>query len=86
MDLDGMEGFDMNCHSPLAITQHFIRTHLEKRNLEDALSCLTDTVEWFGTGAFEVVQGKKAARLFLAGEISALPAGYTVAFENMSER
>ncbi|MEG1730291.1 MAG: diguanylate cyclase [Oscillospiraceae bacterium] len=75
----------MLCNSPIAVTQHFIRAHMEQRNLDEALSCLTDTVEWFGTGAFEIVRGKAEARHCLSEEIASYPGGYNIAFENMSE-
>ncbi|MEG2199344.1 MAG: PAS domain-containing protein, partial [Anaerovorax sp.] len=75
----------MLSNSPTSITQHFIRTHMEQRNLEEALSCLTEGVTWFGTGAFEVVRGKNQARQFLAEEIKAFPAGYTIAFSDMTQ-
>ncbi|MEG1192020.1 MAG: PAS domain-containing protein [Clostridia bacterium] len=75
----------MLCHSPIAVTQHFIRAHMEARDLAGALSCLTDAIAWFGTGAFEVVRGKDEARRFLAEEIAAFPAGYTVDFVDMTE-
>ncbi|MEG1869462.1 MAG: diguanylate cyclase [Oscillospiraceae bacterium] len=75
----------MYCNSPIAITQHFIRTHMEQRNLGEALACLTDNISWFGTGAFEIVHGKESAWRLLLEEISQFPPGYTIAFENMSE-
>ncbi|MEG1868886.1 MAG: GGDEF domain-containing protein [Clostridiales bacterium] len=75
----------MICKSPMEITQYFIRTHMEKRNLEDALSCLTDTIMWFGTGEFETVHGKEEAKRNLIEEITAFPVGYTIDFKNMSE-
>ncbi|MEG2138742.1 MAG: nuclear transport factor 2 family protein, partial [Oscillospiraceae bacterium] len=75
----------MDYNSPLDVTRHFIRTHMEQRDLEAALACLTDRIEWFGTGAFEVVRGKEDARRFLSSEITAFPAGYQVAFRDMTE-
>ncbi|MEG2146915.1 MAG: diguanylate cyclase [Lachnospiraceae bacterium] len=75
----------MHCNSPLIIVQHFIHAHMEQRNLEDAVACLTDTIEWFGTGVLEIVHGKEEARQFLMREITTFPMGYQVVFEDMSE-
>lgn len=75
----------MHCKSPLDVTRHFIHTHMEQRDLEAALACLTDKIEWFGTGVFEVVHGKEEARRFLVGEITAFPAGYQVDFADITE-
>ncbi|MEG0590523.1 MAG: diguanylate cyclase [Lachnospiraceae bacterium] len=71
--------------SPIATTQHFIRAHMEQRNLEEAMECLTDTVTWFGTGAFEIVRGKEEARRFLTEEIRSFPEGYEISFLDMTE-
>ncbi|MEG1505000.1 MAG: nuclear transport factor 2 family protein, partial [Lachnospiraceae bacterium] len=71
--------------SPITTTQHFIRAHMEQRNLEEAMECLTDTVTWFGTGAFEIVRGKEEARRFLAEEIRSFPEGYEISFLDMTE-
>ncbi|MEG1988491.1 MAG: nuclear transport factor 2 family protein, partial [Oscillibacter sp.] len=75
----------MDCNSPLDVTRHFIRTHMEQRDLDAALACLTEKIEWFGTGVFELVRGKEDARRFLIGEITAFPAGYQVDFTDMTE-
>ncbi|MEG1469940.1 MAG: PAS domain-containing protein [Anaerovoracaceae bacterium] len=71
--------------SPIATTQYFIRTHMEQRNLEEALDCLTEDISWFGTGAFEVVHGKEEAKDFLMDEIDLFPEGYDIEFLDMSE-
>ncbi|MEG2453034.1 MAG: diguanylate cyclase [Clostridium sp.] len=72
-------------NSPLAITQLFIRSHIEERNLEGALSCLADMIVWFGIGDFELIHGKKEACRYLTEEIDAFPNGYKIDFLDMTE-
>ncbi|MEG0265489.1 MAG: sensor domain-containing diguanylate cyclase [Erysipelotrichaceae bacterium] len=75
----------MNNFTPLEVTQHFILTHMEQRNLDDAVSCLSKNIQWFGTGAFEVVHGIDDAYYLLSKEIDSFPQGYTITFHDMSE-
>ncbi|MEG2410972.1 MAG: sensor domain-containing diguanylate cyclase [Erysipelotrichaceae bacterium] len=75
----------MKYFTPLEVTKEFILTHMEKRNLEDALACLSKNIQWFGTGSFEVVHGIDDAYRLLSEEIKAFPQGYTITFDEMSE-
>ena len=66
--------------------QRFYRESLENGDLEASLSCLCEDVRWVGTGAFEIAEGKDAARkLMQAGHLS-LPGGYSLAFGGFSEK
>ncbi len=76
----------MIANSPLSALQSFCLAHLEQRDVEKALTFVTDDITWFGTGAFEVVHNKDDARRLLQEEIDSMPAGYTIEFVDMSQR
>ncbi len=76
----------MQRNTPLSVTEAFFRIHLEQRDLEGALACLTEQINWFGTGAFEVVRNKEDARKLLSEEIDSMPGGYTVEIPELTEQ
>lgn len=74
----------MDLSTPLNATKRFLITHLEKRDIEGALSILAENIAWVGTGESETVQGKESVRRLISEEIAQTPLGYHVEFLQMS--
>lgn len=70
----------------IAAVQRFYRENLENRDLEASLSCLCENVQWVGTGAFEIAEGKDAAKKLIQAEHLSLPGGYNLTFGDFSEK
>ena len=51
----------------------FFDAYLIRRNAEDTLNCVTDTVHWVGTGKSELTVGRNQAKQALATEFSQMP-------------
>ena len=70
----------MDLSTPLNATKSFLIAHLEKRDVEGALSILAENIAWVGTGESETVQGKESVRRLISEEITQTPLGYHVEF------
>ena len=66
--------------TPQMAVEEYFRKRFAERDLNGALCCLTDDIEWFGTGAFEKVCGIQEAARSMSEDISQSPAGYAVEF------
>ena len=63
----------------------FFDAYLIRRNAEDTLNCVTDTVHWVGTGKSELTVGRNQAKQALATEFSQMPEPFGIEYDSFDE-
>lgn len=69
----------------IRIVKMFFDAYLVQRNINQALSCLTETIHWFGTGKSEMVCGRDQAEQVLKAEFTKEPESSQIEYENIKE-
>ncbi len=64
---------------------YFLDSYLVRRNLEDALSCLSDHVISLGTGVQEVALNKEELRALMIREFKSIPGGFVYRLDHYQE-
>lgn len=68
------------------VVQTFFKAYLTGRDVERTLACLTERVQWIGTGISELVSGRIQAERALREEFEQAPQPYRIEYESIEER
>ena len=65
--------------------KRFFDAYLTQRDIEATMDCLTEEVQWVGTGRSEMVYGREQAKQALLMEFSQAPGSCHIEYESLEE-
>lgn len=68
----------MKYNSGLEVLGALMQAYYEERNIEAALDCVTDDVQWVGTEGFDNANGKDELRKLLEADVEAFPDSFQI--------
>lgn len=63
----------------------FFDAYLVRQDIEDSLACLTQEIQWVGTGKSKTAIGRSQAEQALKAEFSQIPIMFRIKYENIEE-
>ena len=67
------------------ITRTFFDAYLVRRDVDDTLACLTESVQWGAMGKSELIDGRVQAEQALCAEFASAPESCRVEYEHIEE-
>ena len=67
------------------IVETFFDACLVRRNVEASLACLTQEVQWMGTGRFKIVNGRTQVQQTMRMELAQVPEAFRIEYKSIQE-